>query len=76
MPSADPPPPDETVTLPPPLPPRDPATAVTLAEDQRRPRRGARAVGDYELLDEIARGAWASSSGPGSGRPTGSSPSR
>src|SRR3954470_19904526 len=57
MPSADPPPPDETVTLPPPLPPRDPATAVTLAETSASPGEAPRAVGDYELLAEIARGA-------------------
>jgi eukaryotic-like serine/threonine-protein kinase len=57
MPSADPPPPDETVTLPPPLPPRDPATAVTLAETSASPGEAPCAVGDYELLAEIARGA-------------------
>src|SRR5690348_4348630 len=57
MPSADPPPPDETVTLPPPLPPQNPATAATLADTSATPGDAPRVVGDYELLSEIARGA-------------------
>src|SRR5207302_1567579 len=52
MPSADPPPPDVTVTL----PPGDPATAVTRAEVTAAPGGAPHAVGDYELLAEIARG--------------------
>ena len=52
MPSADPPPPDVTRTQ----HPHDPATAVTLAEGAATPGEAPRAVGDYELLAEIARG--------------------
>jgi hypothetical protein len=53
MPSADPPPTDVTLSIPPP----DPASALTRAETNSTPDLPPRAVGDYELLDEIARGA-------------------
>jgi len=51
---ADPPPPDDTLTL----PPSDPANVVTLAHVTSLPTAGPpRVVGDYELLEEVARGA-------------------
>ena len=52
MPSADRPPPDVTVTV----PPRDPAAAVTRADTAAAPDLPPHVVGDYELLIEIARG--------------------
>src|SRR6478672_5957432 len=54
MPSADPPPTDVTLSIPP-CP--DPANALTRGETTVAPDLPPRAVGDYDLLDEIARGA-------------------